>query len=51
MGVDGIGAAQVDHKAGQAVVTYDSSKVKPDAISKTISDLGFQATVAPASKG
>lgn len=45
--VDGVVDAKVDYDAGQATVTYDPARVRPEKLAATISDLGYPAKVQP----
>jgi hypothetical protein len=47
LSIDGVKAATVDQRKGEAVITYDRAKTNPDAIAQTIAKkTGFSAEVA-----
>ena len=49
--VDGVKDATVSYKKGVAEVTYDPTKISPEAIAKAITARsGFKAEVAPNSR-
>ena len=49
--VDGVKDATVSYKKGVAEVTYDPTKISPEAIAKAITERsGFKAEVAPKSR-
>ncbi|MGH9158600.1 MAG: heavy-metal-associated domain-containing protein [Vicinamibacteraceae bacterium] len=46
-GIDGVKAATVSYEEGTAEITYDASKMTPEAIARTVSEQsGFKARVA-----
>jgi copper chaperone CopZ len=46
--IDGVKSAKVDHRKGEAVITYDASKTTPEAIARTITQkTGFVSDVPP----
>ncbi len=42
----GVKSASVDYGQGAATVTYDNSKLNPEDLAETITDLGYESTVA-----
>ena len=43
--VSGVSSAQVDFKTKSAVVTFDSGKTSPQALTKATTDVGFPSAV------
>ena len=44
--IDGVKAAKVDQRKGEAVISYDGSKTGPEAIARTITkQTGFASEV------
>ncbi len=47
--IDGVETVQASHTEKKAVVRYDATKVKPEAIKAAIEKLGYKAALRPAS--
>jgi copper chaperone CopZ len=46
--IEGVKAAKVDQRKGEAVITYDASKTTPETIARIITKkTGFVSEVAP----
>lgn len=45
--VDGVKAARVDLKRGEATVAFDLSRVKPEALAKAVEKAGYGCRVEP----